>query len=241
MHRVWIIVLHELSTYLRNPMGYIIGAAVLLIDGLLFNAFALGAGARLSTEVLQQFFYFSSGTTMIAALLLSIRLFAEERQTGTMVLLRTAPISDWETVFSKFISAFLFLGGLTLLTIYMPLLIFVHGKVSIGHMAVGYIGLLALSSASLSIGLFASSLSRSQVVSGVVGAAILVVLLVCWLLAAVADPPLAGVFENLSLHNLHFRPFMEGVMHTRDLVYYASITYLFLILSVRVLAARRWS
>src|SRR5215471_7468094 len=84
----------ELRAYLRSPFGYIVAAAMLLIDGLLFQGYALGAGARLSADVLHDFFYFASGTTMVAAILLSMRLLAEERQTGTLVLLNTAPVGD---------------------------------------------------------------------------------------------------------------------------------------------------
>src|SRR5579872_390055 len=125
MNAALLIAGRELRAYLRSPFGYIVAAAMLLIDGLLFQGFALGAGARLSAEVLHDFFYFASGTTMVAAILLSMRLLAEERQTGTLVLLNTAPLRDRDIVLGKFLSAFAFVALLTVLTGYMPLLIFV--------------------------------------------------------------------------------------------------------------------
>jgi len=239
---VWLIFRREMGAYLRSPLGYIVAAVVLLIDGLLFNAFALGSDtARKSSEVLKQFYYFSSGTTMVASLFLSMRLLAEERQTGTLTLLFGSPVRDFQIVLGKYLSAMLFLGGMTLLTVYMPLLIMVHGKVTSGHIMSGYLGLLLLGSASLAIGIFASALTKSQMVAILGGAAILVGLLMCWLLGGITDRPLNELFTWMSLHNKHFQPFMSGLINTQDVVFYASATYFFLFLATRVLESRRWS
>ena len=83
MSAVFLLVRRELGAYLTPPWGWIILAFVLLIDGLLFNVFALGGREKYSAQVLSEFFYFSSGTTMIAGILLTMRLLAEERQTGS--------------------------------------------------------------------------------------------------------------------------------------------------------------
>ena len=93
MRNVGLSARRELMSYLGSPTGTVIVAAVLLIDGLLFNGFALGAGRRLSAEVMSDFFYFSSGTTMIVGILLAMRLISEERQNATLVLLCWA--STW--------------------------------------------------------------------------------------------------------------------------------------------------
>jgi len=240
MRIVWLVMKRELGAYFRSYMGYVILAVILLVDGILFNAYALGGGAKFSAEVLRNFFYFSSGTTMIAGIFLTMRLLAEEKQMGTMVLYTTSPVKDAHLVLGKFLSAFLFLCLLTLLTLYMPLLIFVNGKVSAGHIVGGYVGLLCLGAASLSVGLFGSALARSQIVAAIVGAGILVSLLLFWLLANITDAPLSGIFGYLALHNKHFLPFMKGSVSTRDIVYYLSVTYFFLLLSTRVIEARRW-
>ncbi len=241
MRTALLIARRELAAYVKSPMGYVIAAIVLAIEGILFNAYALGGGQRLSAEVLSRFFYFSSGTTMIAAVLLSMRLLAEERQSGTMVVLRTAPVTEWQVIFGKYLSAMAFLTAMTLASVYLPLLILVRGRISVGHLAVGYAGLLMLGSASLAIGIFGSSLARRQVVAAVVSTAILVGLLVAWWLAKVTSPPFSGFFSALALHNRHFIPFMGGTFHSRDVVYYGSMTYLFLLAAVRVEGARRWS
>jgi len=240
MRIVWLVMKRELASYFRSYMGYVILAVVLLIDGILFNVYAMGGGAKYSAEVLRQFFYFSSGTTMIAGIFLTMRLLSEEKQMGTMVLYATSPVHDAQVVFGKFLSAFLFLCLLTLLTAYMPLLIFVNGKVSVGHILGGYAGLLCLGAASLSIGMFGSSLARSQIIAAVVGAAILVAILLFWLLANITSPPFSGIFGYLALHNKHFLPFMKGIVNTRDIVYYLTVSYFFLLLSTRMVEARRW-
>jgi gliding motility-associated transport system permease protein len=237
---VWLVLCRELGAYFRSYMGTIVLAVVLLVDGLLFNVYALGGGSKYSAEVLRQFFYFSSGTTMIASIFLTMRLLAEERQMGTMVLYTTSPVGDGHVVLGKFLSAFVFLCLLTFLTLYMPLLIFVTGKVSAGHILGGYVGLLSLGAASLAIGMFGSSLAQSQIVAAIVSAAILVTMLLFWLLANITDPPLSDIFSYLALHNKHFFPFMKGTVNTRDLIYYLTVTWFFLMASTKVLEARRW-
>ena len=203
MSPIFLLARRELGGYLRTMTGWIIAASLLLIDGLLFNAFAL-EGARRSTEVLTRFFYFASGPTMVAAIFLAMRLLAEERQLGTLALLYASPVRDRDIVLGKFLGALAFLSGLTLATVYMPLLILVHGHISVGHLLAGYLGLLLLGAASLGLGTLGSSLARNQIIAAIIGAALLVSLLVAWLLAPVTEPPFSALFAAIALHNAHF-------------------------------------
>jgi ABC-2 type transport system permease protein len=229
----------EMYAYLRSPLGAAIISAALLIEGLWFHLNGLSR-PLFSAEVLQEFFNGASGTTMVAALVLSMRLLAEERQTGTITLLNTAPVRDSQIVIGKFLSAFSVLVLLTALSLYMPLLILVNGKVSWGHVWVGYLGLLLLGSAVTAIGLFASALARSQVVAAIIGAAVLVVLLLQWLVARAVEPPLNTFLARLALHHDNFRPFMQGVLELRAVVYYVVVTYFFLLAATKTVEARRW-
>jgi len=230
----------ELGAYLRSWTGYVIIAVVLALDGLLFNAYALGGVDKRSAEVLGLFFYFSSGVVITSSIFIAMRLIAEERQTGTINLLYSSPITDGQIVVGKYLSALAFLAILTLATIYMPLLILVNGKVSWGHVGAGYLGLLLLGSACLAIGTFGSALARSQVVAVVLSGVMVVALLVCWFLARVTERPLNDVFSALALHGTHFQPFQQGIVHIRDVVYYLGVTYVALFGATRVLEARRW-
>ncbi len=176
----------ELYAYLRSPLGSAIIAGALLLDGLLFYFDGLDP-KRLSAQLLTQFFYDSSAATMIAGVMLAMRLLAEERQSGTMTLLNTAPIADRDIVLGKFISSFGMLTLMNLLTFYMPLMVYLRGKVSVGHILVGYLGMTLLGAAVTAIGLFASSLSRSQVVAAIIGAVLTASLILLWVVARAVD------------------------------------------------------
>jgi ABC-2 type transport system permease protein len=240
VRNVGIIVRRELAGYFRTPSGYLIAAATLLVQGLMFNTRALGGGEKLSAQVLQDFLRDSSGTTTVAAVLLAMRLFAEERQAGTIVLLYTSPVREAQIVIGKFLSAFVVLSIITLLSLYLPALIFVNGKVSIGHIAGGYVGLLCVGAATLSLGVLGSALARTQLVAGVIAAVLIFVLFLTWQLSRVVDPPLGNVIAYLSLYEKHFFPFMRGLIQLSDFVYYAGVVYLALLAATRVVQHQRW-
>lgn len=241
MSAIFLIGKRELSAYLNTGWGYAIMSFVLLLDGLLFNAFALTDAPRYSAEVLEDFFYFSSGSTMIAGILLSMKVLAEERSRGTAVLLQTAPIQDQHIIIGKFLGAFSFLALITMLTIYMPVLIQLNGKVAWAQIGAGYIGLLLLGGATIAIGTFASAISRSQLVAAIFGAGILVLGLLGWLLGKITSAPLNEVFSYMAFFDRHFQPFMRGRINTESIFYYLSIIGIFLLLSIRILQSRRQS
>jgi ABC-2 type transport system permease protein len=241
MTATWLIARRELGSYLRTMSGYVIAAVVLFVDGILFNVRALGSQQdRLSTEVLSQFFENSSGLVMAASVFLSMRLLAEERQNGSMVLLASSPVRERDIVLGKFLSAFIFLTLMTLAGLFMPMLILVNGKLSFGHVAAGYLGLLLLGSAALAIGTLGSTLARSQLLAAIISGCMVVCMIVVWMLGTVTERPLNDVFFALALWGRHFPPFQAGIIHLRDVVYYLAVTYFALFVSIRVLEARRW-
>lgn len=239
MRGLWLIARRELAHFVRTPSGYWIAAAVLLVDGLLFNSRALGSTPKLSAEVLQQFFFFTSGLVMIASALLSMRLFAEERQSSTLTLLYTAPIRERDLVLGKFLSALVVLTVITTMTAYMPALIFVNGKVSLGHIACGYIGLWLLGAASLALGVLGSALAKTQLVAGIFGGLFIALMLLTWPLAQLVDPPLSDVIAYFSLFDKQFRPFMRGIFQLSGVVFYLSVAYFALLAAVRVIESER--
>jgi ABC-2 type transport system permease protein len=239
MTNVGIIARRELASYFRTPSGYLIAAATLLVQGLLFNTRALG-GAKLSSQVLQDFLRDSSGTTTVAAVLLAMRLFAEERQSGTLVLLYTSPVREAEIVLGKFLSALVVLSIITVLSVYLPALIFVNGKVSIGHIVGGYFGLLCVGAAALALGVLGSAMARNQLMAGVLATVFIFILFLAWALSRVVDPPLGTLIAHFSLYEMHFFPFMRGLVQLSDIVYYASVVYLALLSATRVVQSQRW-
>jgi ABC-2 type transport system permease protein len=240
MRATLLIARREIASYLRSWVGYIIIACFLFAVGICFNGLVLSGPDRRSGEVLSLFFYFASGWTMIASVFISMRLLAEERQLGTIALLYSSPVRDWEIVLGKFLASVGFLGVMTVGTVFMPLLIMVHGKISFGHLAGGYLGLMLLGSAALAIGTLGSTLARSQVMAVIFSSVLLVFMVIAWWIGRMTERPLSEVFSSLALHGQHFQPFQSGIIHLRDVVYYLAVIYFFLFASTRVLEARRW-
>ncbi len=240
MRAISIIYRRELGAYLRSPFAWVIAAVLLLVDGILFQGYAM-QGEQLSAIVLERFFYFSSGVSMAAGILLSFRLISEERQTHSLVLLNTSPVRDSEIVLGKFLAALTFLFVLLLLSFYMPLLIKVNGKITFAQVVVGYLGLLLIGAAALAIGTFASSLAKNQLVAGVAALAMLFLMVLLFMFAKKLDSPVRDVLQELDLWWIHFQGgFMRGVLNLKDVIYYVAIVYFFLLLAVKTLEAKRW-
>jgi ABC-2 type transport system permease protein len=229
----------ELGSYVRTPSAYFIAAAVLLVDGLLFNAFAVGE-RRLSAEVLQIFFYFAGIVTMGGGILFSMRLLAEDRWTKTDVLLFTSPIREGEIVLGKYLAALLFLTVLTISSLYVPALIFVNGKVSFGHIGAGYLGMILLGATTLAVGTFASSLTDNPFFAVILSFVFVVLLELGWPVGQIADPPLAEILSYTALHTKHFHSFQRGLVQLSDVVFYLGVIYLSLLAATKVLENRRF-
>jgi ABC-2 type transport system permease protein len=240
MRATSIIYKRELGRYLRSPIGWIIAAAALLIEGILFQSQAM-SGEQLSAIVLERYFYYASGIPLFCGVLLAFRLLAEERQNHSIVLLKTSPIRDTEIVLGKFFAALTFLAIILALSVYMPLLVKVNGKITFAQIFVGYFGMFLLGSATLAIGLFASALTRHQIVAALLGAVFVAVLVMLFPLAKRLDSPVREVLEQVDLWWLHFQNgFMRGIINLKDVIYYFAVTYFFLLLAVKTLEAKRW-
>jgi ABC-2 type transport system permease protein len=237
---IWAIVRREVGSFFTSRSGIFITALFLGIYGLVFNAFGLSAEPRYSTEVLAGFFYAASGCTMVVAPLIAMRLIAEERQTGTLPLLMTSSLSDGKIVLAKFLSGYGILGVLTLATVYLPALIFINGRVSVGHIAAGYVGLLSFGAAIMSIGLFASAIAPNQLVAIFISGTLTAVMVLWWWIAKLVDGPFGEVVSYLALVDRHYAPFMDGTIPMTSLVFYLSVCLFFLLLARTSLEGRRF-
>lgn len=240
MRATSIIFRRELGSYLRSPIGWVIIAVLLLVDGILFQAFAM-RGEQLSANVLETYFNFSSMFSATAGVLLSFRLLAEERQNHSIVLLTTSPVRDTEIVLGKFFAALTFLAVFLVLSLYMPLLIKVNGKITGAQILVGYLGLFLIGATGLAVGLFASALTRSQLIALLVAAALMVILGNVYQLAVRVDPPVRDVLEQVDIWWVRFQnSFMRGILNLKDVVFYVATIYFFLLLAVKTLESKRW-
>lgn len=240
MRATSIIYRRELTSYLRSPITWIIAAFLLLAEGIFFQAWAL-RGEQLSALVLERYFFISSFAIGTAGIVFSFRLIAEERQNHSMTLLTTAPVRDHQIILGKFFAALTFLLIMLVLSIYMPILIKVNGKISSGQIFVGYVGLFLFGAVSLAIGIFASALTRYQFLALVIAAVILIVMGNIFQLAPRLDPPVREVVEQADLWWVRFQgSFMKGIFNLKDVIFYVCTTYFFLLLAVKTLEAKRW-
>ena len=234
MRKAWIVAKRELYAYFVSPVAYGVAAAFLLLCGLFF----VGGVAQWQDANLQSLFASLSIVLLLIAPLLTMGLLSREQDQGTIELLLTAPLRDWEVVLGKFLAAYLFyLATIAVTVLYVPI-VARYGTPDLGIIGAGYLGLALLGAALLALGLFTSALTRSQAVAAVLGVGIGVAL---WLLEAIG-PVLGGAREVLAYltPSGHYYRFLEGVIDTRAGVYLASFTFVFLFLAVQVLEARRW-
>jgi len=229
----------DLRAYFRTPSGYLIWAISLLIDALLFNAVAIGEGRRLSTDVLQIYLFNAAFVVEAAAVVLSMRLLAEERATGAQLLLFTSPLNEASIVIGRFLAAFTLLAVITLSSLYLPMLIFVHGKVSFGHIAAGYLGMLLVAASVLSIGMFVSALSPRPFVAVLGTAALVGSMELCYFVGQITEGSTGSFVASLAPVWQHYQSFRRGLLDLGDLAFFLTLTYLGLLASMRVLAGAR--
>jgi ABC-2 type transport system permease protein len=231
----------ELFAYLKSPWSWAIMSAALFLAGMLFLAMDMSGGEQLSAIVLEKFFWSTSWCTSIAAGLLSIRLVAEDRATGAIVLLNTSPVREVSIVLGKYLAALTFVAVMVALTFYMPLLIKVHGKVTGAQIFVGCFGLFLLAAAVLAIGMFGSALAPNQLIAAVITGGIALGMCILFKLSTILSPPLNSVFASLDLWWIHYQQGSQrGVINLKDVLYYLAVIYFFLLLSVKTLEAKRW-
>lgn len=234
---IGVIAWKEVRSYLSSPMAYIVTAVFLAISGTSFVMYLAGTGY--ADTSLRGFLDAGQVLILLFAALLTMRLVAEERKLGTWELMLTLPVSETEIILGKFIGAVTILSGMLALTLYYPLLLALFGDPDPGPIITGYAGLFLLGCASLSVGLFASSVTSNQIVAAVLAGGMLFAL---WFLGAAAEfvPAPFNVIVAYLSPSTHFPGFARGIVDTRALVYYISLVSLFLFLSIRSLELERW-
>jgi ABC-2 type transport system permease protein len=199
----------------------------------------MGRYLNITDSVLRPLFSNVSVILLLLMPLVTMRLFAEERRSGTIELLLTYPVRDGAVLLGKFLAALALYIIMLVLTLVYPGLLFAFARPEWGPVVTGYLGLLLLGSAFIAAGLFASSLTENQIVAAMTTFGIL---LLFWVISWTADTVggTAGrILTHLSLIE-HFDNFGKGVLDTRDIVYYLSFITVALFLTLRALEARRW-
>ena len=235
----------ELKVYLGSPMAYIVTMLFLFATGV---AFVADLGDPFPEASLVNFFVGNvlDGNVFGAALVLiplgpvlTMRLLAEEKKLGTIELLLTAPVRDWEVVLGKYGASLAILLLMLLLTSYYVLLLVVFGRPDIGPMYSGYLGIVLYAMVALAVGMFASSVTSNQMVAAVLGTGIMGLLYGASLLGEVAGGRLGTVMVHLGASG-RLNDFVVGIVDSGNIVYFLSLTALFLFLAWRVLESGRW-
>ena len=226
----------EIQTYLSTPPAYVIGAGFLLLTGIFFVADVTKPLAQASVRSFVEWVRFF---TLFLAPLLTMRLLAEEQKLGTLELLLTAPVRDWEVVVGKYLAGVVVLTATFSVTLYYVLLLYWFGDPDTGPLIAAYLGLLLHGAAALAVGLLASSLSSNQIVSAFVGVAALLTLSSTGQVGQLFDGVGREVLDGMAM-NTHFVNLARGVVDTTAVAYYLSLSAAAVFLTVRSLEMRRW-
>lgn len=240
------IVGRELRAYFFSPMAWVLLTFFLLVNGYVFSlivSFLSDPRAGGSTTPLKLFFgdtFFFWLVLLFVAPMLTMRLLAEERRSGTIEPLMTAPVSESQVVVGKYLAALAFYLFLWLPTLAYVLIVARGSEVDWGPIASGYLGILGIGAVFLAVGIFGSSFTRSQIVAAFVTFALLILLFaVGFLDSLVTDDTLRSFLGYLNLLQ-HMDEFGKGIVDTRRLVYYLTTVVLFLFLTSRALEAKKW-
>lgn len=238
MKQIWTIAKRELGSFFDSLMAYIMMAAFLGFSG--FFTWIFGSDVFFIKQAsLVAFFGIAYWTLFFFIPAITMRLFAEENRAGTIELLLTRPVTDWQVIFGKFTATLLLIVIALGLTLPYYITISTLGPVDHGAVWSGYFGLILISCAYIAIGLFASSLSNNQIVAYLVALVIGIFFHIIFdLLASGMSGAMGEVISFLSISR-HFESIARGVIDSRDLIYLLSITFVGLILTEMNLLKRR--
>jgi ABC-2 type transport system permease protein len=254
MNNIWTIAKKEIKTYFTSPIAYVVIAVFLVLVGFFFSS-ALSWFNSQSIQMAQNPYYaqqmnvnqmvytplFHNMSIILLLMLplLTMRLFSEEKKTGTDELLFTSPVNVGQIIVGKYLAALVVLGAMLALTGLLSVFTFAYGNPEIPQILNGYLGLLLMGAAFLAAGVFFSSLTENQIVSAILtfGA-----LLLFWILnwaAYSASGMGKDVLNYLSIFQ-HFDDMTRGILDTKDVVYYISFAFFGLFLTHSVVQSRRW-
>jgi ABC-2 type transport system permease protein len=236
MNSTLVVARREFRSNFDSPIGYVVIALTLMVVGLfVFTQFWTINRATVSPL----FMYLPWGFAFFVIPAVTMRLFSEEKRTGTLEVLITMPIRDREVVLGKYLATLGLIAVLLSLTLTYPLLIGRLGNLEWGPVFVGYFGMMLYASASIAIGLFFSSLTENQIVAFMLTAVTLLVLFAMEFLGASASGFIADAIFFVSFQH-RLQPFSRGLLDLRHVVYFLSVTAFFLMLTTRQLESRKW-
>ena len=244
----------EVRSYFASPIAYVVLTIFALLSGYFFYGlltfFSLNslqasfnpafAQSLNATEWIVRPLLRNIAVTMLLLMPAStMRLFSEEKKSGTIELLFSYPIRDWELLLGKFLAALALYSTMLGVSLLDLLMLGFFARLEWGPILTGYLGLLLLGMAFLGLGILASSLTENQIVAAVGAFGVLLLLWVIGWSTEAAGPTLGPILSHLSIIN-HYDSFAKGIIETKDLIFYLNFTLLCLFLTLRSLESKRW-
>jgi ABC-2 type transport system permease protein len=247
MRNIWTIAEREYKLYFSSPVAYMITAIILLVLGIFFTLAVANALNPMNQFVpdVRHTLYPLAVLLMLATPAVTTRLLAEEQRMGTIELLLTAPVRDWELVVGKWLGAYLFMLTIVALSLIFPFVLhqMIDPGIDQGILITGYLGLILLCAALTAIGVWISSLFSSQIAAFATTMGVLI--LMWWIISPITQTmgpanSMGELVSYLDLAQHYFQNFVMGIVDLRDVVYFLSITALGLFLGTMSVETRRW-
>jgi ABC-2 type transport system permease protein len=252
MSNVFAIAQKELRSYFASPIAYVIIGLFALLFGYFFYAYlnffvqrsqqmmmSGGGTPNINQDMIRMVLLNSAVIILFVMPMITMRTYAEEKRSGTIELLLTSPVTDLQIILGKFFGAMgLYAGMLAVTLLYMAIL-FVYGNPEWKPVLTGYLGLLLMGGCFISIGLLISSLTKNQIVAGILTFAVFLMLWVISWIGETSGPTTREIVNYLSITE-HFDDFARGVIDTKHLVYYLSFITFGLFLTAKSVDSERW-
>lgn len=253
MKNVWIICRKELRSYFASPIAYGLMAFFAAIAGYFFYvATAIFVTRGLESQMMGRGFPMDVNEWVVRPVLMNVsviglflipmitmRLFAEEKRSGTIELLATSPVRDSEIILGKWLAALVMYVCILAISALNLALLFLYGKPDWKPILVGYLGLILQGGALLAIGTFISTTTRNQIIAGTATFAACLLLWVFDWISAYETTTWAKVMSYLSVVT-HFEPFAKGVLDSKHAIFYLSVIFFGLFLTARSMESLRW-
>jgi ABC-2 type transport system permease protein len=253
MSNILAIARKEARSYFTSPIGYVVVGLYAAVFGLFYyvglsyfirQSMAgpeMGGGGPLNVnqQMLRYVFQNSTVVNLFVVPLITMRTYSEEKRSGTIELLMTSPVTDFQIIMGKFLGAMVLYVAMLAITLVHIAILFRFGTPEWKPIATGYLGLLLLGGCFLSVGLFFSSLTRNQIVAAMVTFCVLLILWVIDWVGSFAGPTTGRILGYLSITG-HLEDFLRGVIDSQHIIYYLSFMTFGLFLTAKAVDSERW-
>ena len=253
MNNVLAIAHKEIKAYFASPIAYIVIGFFVLLFGYFYYALLMifnqqsmqmmgmegGPARNVNEQMIRPLFLNASVVLLFVLPMITMRTYSEEKRSGTIELLLTSPLTDFQIIMGKFLGAMALYAAMLAVTMVHIGVLFAFGRPEWIPIATGYLGLLLMGGCFISVGLLISSFTRNQIVAGMITFGVFLLLWVINWVGSFTGPTTQAVLDYLSI-TTHLDDFTRGIVDTKHLVYYVSFIAFGLFLTARSVDTERW-